>query len=78
LAHAAIHLADDVAVVGSSGGSPRRAGTTDSLIRRRASPASAARNFPQALTHSSLVRAYIALRDAQRRQGTSSTPSAMP
>jgi GH15 family glucan-1,4-alpha-glucosidase len=35
-------------------------------------------NYPQALTHSSLVRACIAVRDAQRRQGTSSRPSAVP
>ena len=35
-------------------------------------------NYPQALTHSSLVRACIAVRDAQRRQGASSRPSAVP
>ena len=35
-------------------------------------------NYPQALTHSSLVRACIAVRDAQRHQGTSSRPSVVP
>ncbi len=35
-------------------------------------------NYPQALTHSSFVRAALAVRDAQRGQGTSSRPSAVP
>lgn len=42
------------------------------------STGSALGNYPQALTHSSLVRACIALRDAQRPQGVSSAPSAAP
>ena len=35
-------------------------------------------NYPQALTHSSLVRACIAVRDTQLRQGTKSAPRAAP
>jgi GH15 family glucan-1,4-alpha-glucosidase len=50
------------------------------LLPEEIDPASgrALGNHPQALSHSSFVRAAIALRHAQRRQGARSSPSAAP